>query len=116
MFIASIVLFAIAALGGATLAVMRLMNRPLPVGLAVVHGLFAAAGLVVLIIAMVSAVATGTLLKAALILFIIAAIGGAIIFLFFHLRGKHLPIPLVLGHGLLAVVAFLLLLINVFSG
>lgn len=35
MFIASIVLFAVAALGGVALATMRLGNRPLPLGLAV---------------------------------------------------------------------------------
>lgn len=109
MFIASIVLFAVAALGSITLAAMRLGNRPLPFGLAVAHGIFAAAGFVLLIVAMVGATATGVALNAALILFIVAAIGGAILFSF-HLRAHPLPSPLVLGHGLLAIVAFVLLL------
>jgi hypothetical protein len=109
MFIASIVLFAIAALGGITLAAMRLGNRPLPFALAIAHGALAATGLVLLIAAMVVAAATGTILNAALIVFIVAAIGGAILFSF-HLRSQPLPVPLVLGHGLLAVVAFVLLL------
>ena len=112
MFIASIVLFAIAALGGITLAAMRLGNRPLPFGLAIAHGVLAAAGLVLLIVAMVVATATGVVLNAALILFIVAAIGGAILFSF-HLRNRSLPVPLVLGHGLLAVVAFVLLLSHI---
>lgn len=37
MLLASLVLFAIAAVGGATLAVMCITNRPLPLALALVH-------------------------------------------------------------------------------
>jgi hypothetical protein len=55
MLIASIILFAIAALGGATLAGTRLTNRPLPFSLALAHGVLAAAGLILLIAAMASA-------------------------------------------------------------
>jgi hypothetical protein len=112
MFTASLILFAIAAFGGITLAAMRLGNRPLPFYLAIAHGVLAATGLVLLIAAMVVAAAEGTILIAALILFIVAAIGGAILFSF-HLRSRSLPVPLVLGHGLLAVVAFVLLLSQV---
>ena len=114
MFTASIVLFTIAALGGITLAAMRLGNRPLPFSLAVAHGVLAAAGLVLLIVAIVVATTTGVVLNAALILFIVAAIGGAILFSF-HLRSRSLPVPLVLGHGLLAVVAFVLLLSHILA-
>ncbi len=110
----SIILFAIAALGGLTLAAMRLANRPLPLGLALVHGAFAATALVLLIIAMIIAGKSTALLNAALILFIIAAIGGFILFSF-HLRSKSLPIPLMLLHGLVAVVAFILLLVQVLA-
>jgi hypothetical protein len=113
MLTASIVLFAIAALGGITLATLRLGNRPLPFSLAIAHGVLAATGLVLLIAAIVVAAATSTVLNAALVLFIVAAIGGAILFLLFHLRGRSLPVPLMLGHGLLAVVAFVLLLSHI---
>ena len=112
MFTTSIVLFAFAALGGVTLAAMRLGNRPLPFKLAVAHGVLAATGLVLLIATMVAAAATGTTLNATLIIFIVAAIGGAILFSF-HLRSQPLPVPLVLGHGLLAVLAFVLLLSHI---
>lgn len=113
MFLTSIILFAIAALGGATLAVLRLMNKPLPISLAVIHGLFAAAGLILLIVAMIYLAVTNSLVTSALILFIIAAIGGAILFFFFHLRNKSLPIVLVLGHGLLAIIGFIVFLMYV---
>jgi hypothetical protein len=109
MFTASIILFATAALGGITLAALCLGNRPLPIALAIAHGVLAATGLAFLIAAMVLGTATGTILNAALIIFIVAAIGGGILFTL-HLRSQHMPVPLVLGHGLLAVVAFVLLL------
>jgi hypothetical protein len=108
---ASIILFAIAALGGVVLAVLRISNRPLPLPLAVVHGLVAATALVIFIVTIVGSAMTPTTAAVALILFLIAAIGGAVLFSL-HLSGKKLPLPLVLGHGLLAVVAFILLLIR----
>ena len=108
MSLTSLVLFAIAAVGGATLAVMRLANRSFPLALALGHGAVAAAGLVVLIAAVVGAAAVGTMLTAALVLFLIAAIGGFML-LSFHLRKKSLPIPLMLVHGGVAVVGFLAL-------
>lgn len=40
--------------------------------------------------------------------FILAALGGATIFT--HLPRKPLPIPLVLGHGLIALISLALLL------
>ena len=50
----AIVLFAVAALGGIIMAIMRVGGRELPpMGLAIVHGLFAASGLVALILALV---------------------------------------------------------------
>jgi peptidoglycan/LPS O-acetylase OafA/YrhL len=50
-----VVLFAIAALGGAVLAYWRLRDRPLSVPLAVLHGLFAVAGFAALLVAALSA-------------------------------------------------------------
>jgi hypothetical protein len=108
-----IVLFALAALGGGVLAVMRLRGRPtLPLGLAVVHGLLAAAGLIALIVAVVG---RGLAAQTSLVLFIVAALGGSVLFAF-QLRGKPLPVGLVLVHGLLAIVAFVLLLVKVTGG
>jgi hypothetical protein len=103
-------LFVIAALAGATMAVMHFTGKtPPPVPLAVVHGVFAASGLVVLLLALwphFSGHATW-----ALGLFVVAALGGFTLALGFHLRGKPLPSALIAVHGGLAVIAFLILLI-----
>jgi len=103
------IVLAVAAVGGATLATIRLRGglRP-PTWMALGHGAVAATGLVLLIYA---AVTTGLppLAYLALGLFVLAAAGGATLFVGFHLREKALPIPFVIGHGLLAVTAFVLL-------
>ncbi len=105
MFRISILLFAIAALAGLTMAVMhfRKATPPLPV-LAVLHGGFAASGLVVLLLALIRigmhgapALALGLLAAAAL---------GGFALLSFHVRGRALPSGLVVGHAVLAVAGF----------
>ena len=108
----ALVLFAIAAVGGLILAVVRFRGKPYPpLGLAVVHGLFAAAGLVALIagVAQGHAPSRATI---ALVLFVIAALGGFVLF-FTHLRKSALPVPLVVIHALVAVIAFVILLVSV---
>ena len=69
----------------------------------------------VLIASVIGAAAVGTMLTAALPLFVVAAIGGFTL-LSFHLRKRSLPIPLMLVHGGVAVVAFLVLLSLVIGG
>jgi hypothetical protein len=104
------VLFAIAALGGITLASIRLGGRELPpMPLALGHGALAASGLVALLITVLQN-RVSNLALASLGLFVLAALGGFTLFSF-HLRRRALPVPLVLGHGLIAVVAFALLLV-----
>jgi hypothetical protein len=115
MLIWSAVLFAIAALGGATLATLHFRGRtPLPMPLALLHGLLAASGLVLLIVAALTVPAFGGLGLAALVIFLIAALGGFYLFAH-HLRGRPLPSAVVLIHGSAAVIAFLLLLGFIFS-
>ncbi|MEX2104461.1 MAG: hypothetical protein WD907_03905, partial [Bacilli bacterium] len=75
------------------------------------HGGVAATGLVLLIIAVLQG-ATGTLPLTALVLFVIAALGGFVLFAF-HLRGRQLPKGLIYVHGLLAVVAEVLLIVAI---
>jgi hypothetical protein len=106
----ALVLFALAAVGGLIMAVMRFQGRPQPpLGLALVHGAAAAAGLIALIVA-VGGAAAGLPLWA-LILFIGAALGGFFLFSF-HLRKLALPIGLMVVHALVAVTAFVLLLVS----
>jgi hypothetical protein len=55
------------------------------------------------------------LAQVALGIFILAALGGAVLLLGFHLRSKALPIPFVLGHGLIAATGLVLLLLSAFG-
>lgn len=108
------VLFAIAALGGVVMAVMRLSGRELPpMGLAIVHGLIAAAGLVALILVVVGRTVS-TQATIALVGFVIAALGGFYLFSY-HLRRQALPVPFVIIHGLVAVISFVILLVGIFA-
>jgi hypothetical protein len=107
MLFAAIALFAVAALAGASMAIGHFRgNTPPPVGAAILHGLFAASGLVVLLLAVIN---VGGASRWAAGLFLAAALGGFVL-LSFHLRGKALPGGLVVGHGLLAIAGFVVLL------
>lgn len=108
------ILFVLAALGGLTMAGIRLSGQPRPpTWLALGHGAIAAAGLISLIYAAATE-SIPTLAQIALGVFVLAALGGAAIFTLFHLREKPLPIPLVLGHGAIALTGIVLLLIAMF--
>ncbi len=114
MLLVAIGLFAVAAVGGLTLAVLHFRRKNLPLPLALLHGLLGASGLAVLIWAVVQG---GVSAKAgyALVLFLVAALGGFYLFSF-HLRKKILPSAVVVIHALVAVSAFSLLLIAAFLG
>lgn len=104
------ILFALAALGGATLATLHFRGRtPLPMPLALLHGALAATALVLLVLAAMQP-GFGGLGMLALVIFVLAALGGFYLFSF-QLRGQPLPSPVVLIHGGAAVLAFVLLLI-----
>lgn len=102
------VLFALAAVGGIVLAALHFKKKNAPTGLALLHGLLAAAGLVLFIIAALS-VPLAESGKISLVLFIVAALGGFVLFAM-HLKKRTLPSGVIVIHGLVAVVAFLLLL------
>lgn len=108
----ALALFGIAALGGITLAALRLTNRPLPMPLALAHGLLAACGLAALALAVVNGGAPGGA-RTALLIFLVAALGGFTLFAL-HLKKRALPVPLVLVHGVVAVVAFVILALAAF--
>lgn len=103
-------LFAIAALGGLTMAAIRLRgaDRP-PSVFALAHGLLAAAGLTLLLYAWWT-VGLPPLAQYAVIALVLAAAGGAFVNVRFHQQQLPLPIPLVIGHALVAVTGFGLLL------
>src|SRR5687768_2242609 len=107
---------ALAAIGGLTLAVIRFRGAPWPpMWLALGHGAVAATGVALLIYAAMSPVGIPRLAQVALGIFLLAALGGAVLFFGFHMRRKELPIPFVLGHGLIAATGLLLLLLSAFG-
>jgi glucose uptake protein GlcU len=109
MYRLSILLFALAAVAGLIMAIMHFRKATPPRAvLAVLHGGFAAAGLVVLLLALVKVGMQGAP-AFALGLLVVAALGGFGL-LSFHLRGRALPSGLVVGHALLAVAGFVTLL------
>ena len=110
--VVAILLFALAAVVGLTMAVVHFRGQspPKPV-LAVFHGLFAASGLVILLVAVIGARPTGAP-AIALGLLVLAALGGFGL-LSFHLRGRALSSGLVVGHAVLAVCGFIVLLVSV---
>jgi hypothetical protein len=110
------VVFAIAAVGGAVMAAMRLQGRELPpLWLALVHGVVAAAGLVLFVQRAMTWNVVPKVFMVSLIGFVIAALGGFTLLLFFHLKKKPLPIPIMLIHATVAVVSFAVLLIGIFT-
>jgi hypothetical protein len=108
-----VILFAVAAVGGLTLIYLKFSEQVIPMYLAVIHGLFAAGGLVALTLNVASSSAN-TLMNISLWLFVIVAVGGFILFSF-YLRKKELPDALIAAHGSGAVISFVLLLIAVFA-
>ena len=112
----SVVLFAIAALGGLTLAILHFRNKNRPWPLSILHGLLAATALILLLISVFGGGAAPTMgLKWAAGLFVVAALGGLTLFTF-HLRNIRLSSPVVLIHGGVAVIAFLVLLSAAYMG
>lgn len=113
---AAAILFGLAALGGLLMAVIRWRGAPRPPDwLAMGHGLLAAAGLTLLIHAAVTS-DVPALAQLSLGLFVVAALGGALLNLRFHARQLALPKAWIAGHALLAVVAYGLLLLALAGG
>jgi hypothetical protein len=110
----AVLIFAIAALGGLVLALNHFRGKDRPWPLAILHGLLAATGLVILLVAVMGGGAPEHA-KLALILFVAAALGGFLLFAF-HLQKRKLPSPVVVIHAGVAVVAFLILAAAVFMG
>ena len=106
----SCVLFLLAALGGLVMAGIRFGgNRNPPVWLAMAHGGLAVAGVALLAYAVLVFTVTATAAWA-LLLFLVAAGGGTVLFLAYEWKRELLPTWLVVVHAIVAVLGFLLLL------
>lgn len=107
MLIYAVIVFALAAVGGLYLATRHLKGSPPPIAVALIHGAVAATGLVLLVLYVLQAGDNQALI--ALVLFLLAALGGFVLFAK-HLKGSALSKGLIAGHATLAVIGFLLLL------
>ena len=110
------ILLAITALGGLLMAGIRFgtTHNP-PAWLAMLHGLLAASGLTLLAYA-VCTMPVPPMATLALVLFLVAAAGGAVMSLAFKWRQILLPAWLVIVHATLAVIGFVLLLMAAYGG
>lgn len=109
------ILLGAGAAGGILMAGMRFSGIPRPPAwLAMGHGLLAAAGLTLLSYAALT-VGIPPMAQLALGLFAIAAAGGAAMNLLFHWKLLPLPIPLMIGHALLAATGFVLLVVSIYG-
>ena len=105
----STVLLATAAAGGLLMAGMRFVgDRSPPAALAMLHGFLAAAAVSLLLYA-AATVGLPRLALFALVLFLAAAAGGAILNLNYHWKQLPLPKGLVVAHAAIAVLGFVLL-------
>jgi hypothetical protein len=107
----AIALLAIAALGGIVMALIRFSRtQNPPAWLAMIHGLLAASGLTLIVYAMFTVGIPG-MAQAGLALLVLAALGGVILNQKYHWHSALLPSSIVVGHAVLAVAGFVLLLL-----
>ncbi|HEY7744799.1 MAG TPA: hypothetical protein VIA07_00570 [Desulfuromonadales bacterium] len=105
---ASMIFFALAILGGLTMAVLHFQRKKIPLALGLGHGSLAVTGLVLLLLVVFNQGTAGMLFVAAGT-FGVAALGGLGL-ISFALRDLRLPTPLLFLHALLALLGFFLLL------
>ncbi len=107
------ILLGIGALGGVVLLALRLRGGNPPFELAAVHGIVAATGLGFLAFAVADGARPMALASLA-VLVPAAAIGVWLASR--HAKGHLIPIGVALGHAVLAVVGYSLLLASLFDG
>ena len=113
MFTYAVLLIALGAVAGLYMAVQHFKGRTPPKsGVAILHGLLAVSGVIVLLLG-VWEIGFGTVHSWALGLFVIAALGGLYL-VSHHMRQRPLPNGVIVIHGLVAAIAFLVLLTAVY--
>jgi hypothetical protein len=105
----ALVLLTLTALGGVLMAVIRLGRGANPPSwLAMGHGLLAGSALTLLLYAYFT-LGLSPLAGWALLLFVVAALGGAYLNLGFHTKAVLLPKSIVVVHAVVAVLGYVLL-------
>lgn len=109
----ALALLTVTALGGVLMAINIFgRNTAPPHWLAMLHGLLAASALTLLLYAFFTS-GLPVLASWALLLFLVAAAGGAFLNLGYHAKARALPRAIVVVHAVAAVVGYLLLLMAV---
>jgi hypothetical protein len=108
----SIVTFALAAVFGIIILIKWLTKKDVSRTVVYTHGIFAALGLVLIVVCAVQS--PENFPKTALILFVVAAIGGFYMF-FRDLQKKMSPYSIAFVHALVAVAGFVALLLFAFA-
>ncbi len=104
-------LFAIGALVGLYLLALVLQNKETPKLVTLIHGTFVATALIMLIYYTMN---TAPRPVEAVVLFILAAIGGVVVF-YKDISRQPIPKWLAVGHGLIAITGFIFLLMYTFG-
>jgi glucose uptake protein GlcU len=113
MFNYAVLLIALGAVLGLYMAVQHFKGRTPPkAGVAILHGLLAVSGVIVLLLG-VWEIGFGTAHTWALLLFGVAALGGLFL-VSHHMRQRPLPNGVIVIHGLVAAIALLVLLTAVY--
>lgn len=108
------ILLGLAALGGLVLAVMHFRNKHVPLALALAHGGAAAPGVAVVVYANLLREDRTDEMTVAMYLLLFAAIAGLTMF-FRHGRRRRIPRPLIVLHGSIALIAYVLVLMAAFG-
>ncbi|STX51296.1 Uncharacterised protein [Legionella busanensis] len=111
MLILATIFFILAAVLGIYLITYMFQDKTTPKGVVMIHGSLAAIGIVLLILYLFSSRSSPVI---SLILFILAAIGGFYI-VWRDIMLKPVPKFLVVGHGLIAIIAFICLILFQFT-
>lgn len=107
----TVAILAITAAGGLVMAGVRMFgDRNPPAWLAMLHGLLAGAGLTLLLFAAFT-VGLPQYALWALVLFVVAALGGVFLNLGYQEKRLPLPKPVMYIHASIAVVGFILLIL-----
>ena len=114
MLLYAVIVFVLAALGGVAMVggYVARGKRP-PLLIAAIHGLFGAAGLVLLGVLVLSG-EPGDMVRMAFVALILAALGGFYL-LAGHLLQDRVRLPHALGHAAVAVFGVVLLLLALFG-
>lgn len=109
MLISALGFFLLAAMLGIYLLSLILRSKQVPKSVAIIHGLFAAAGVVLLIVYPLYYHPAPIL---SLILFVFAALGG-VTMAYKGISGQSVPAWMALGHGTMALIGIATLIVFV---